>query len=343
MKWMKAFLICKKRGDIMVSNFALKAIHSRMETDTDLFICFASFETRCLSIASNLDIERIRHAIIYYNEDCGIDMQDNIDKLKEVLGSRKDVISLYHKDPLRTADKIKASLENVLDHGTIKCVWLDITTFTHESLLMILKLLKLVYPVAKIICMYANAREYDPGNLKKEKWLSKGICEIRSVLGYSGNLLPTQKLHLLLIVGYEYERALSIINALEPTSISLGFGTSENAVTEKDSDANEYYKDLVEEVAKNYAQIDRFPLPCNDPFAACEAIVKKIDELHEKNILIVPLNNKITTVGAAMAAMERENAQICYAPATLYNYKNYSIPGSNCYMFEINESNSGGN
>lgn len=322
----------------MVLEFALQELRSKLEVEADLFICYASFETRCLSVASNLDIGKIRHSIIYHNEDCGIDMQKNIDELKKILGSGQTIVSLYHKDPIRTADEIKASLEKLSVGEDIKRIWLDITTFTHESLLIMLKLLKIVYPDAKIICLYANANEYDPGKPKNEKWLSRGICEIRSVLGYSGNLLPTQKLHLLIIVGYEYERALSIINALEPISVSLGFGTSENAVTEKDSDANEYYKDLVEEVAKNYAQIDRFRLPCNDPFAACEEIVKKIDEHNGKNILIVPLNNKITTVGAAFAAAKRDDVQICYAPAALYNDKNYSMPGGKCYMFEINEN-----
>lgn len=320
----------------MIEEVCLSKLKDRLNQDAYLFICSASFEKRCLSVATNINKQYILCSLIFYNKDCEMYMEENITKLKEILGERAGLIPLSKEDPIFTADGMKRALKNISKSKEINHILLDITTFTHESLLIILKLLELIFPEIKLTCLYSNAKEYDPGKDKSNKWLSRGLVEIRSVLGYSGNLLPTQKTHLIIIVGYEHERAVNIINLIEPTSVSLGFGTSDNATTERDSDANEHYKNLVEAVARNYTQIDCFEMPCNDPFSASETIVKKIDEIKDRNILIVPLNNKLSTIGVALAASQRENVQICYAPATVYNHSNYSVPGSICYIFDIN-------
>lgn len=320
----------------MVREVCLNKLNNILDQDAYLFICSASFEKRCLSVASNITKENILCSLVFYNKDNEAYMEENISILRGLLGEHANLIPLSKADPIFTADEMKRALKKISKNEQIHHILLDITTFTHESLLLILKLLELIFSKVKLTCLYSNAKEYDPGKDRGNKWLSKGLVEIRSVLGYSGNLLPTQKTHLIIIVGYEYERAVNIINFIEPSSVSLGFGTSDNATTEKDSDANEHYKNLVEAVARNYAQIDCFEMPCNNPFSAAETIIKKIDEIKDRNILIVPLNNKLSTIGVALAASKRENVQICYAPATVYNYTNYSIPGNVCYIFDIN-------
>lgn len=319
----------------MVIEVCLNELSEKLNQDTYLFICSASFEKRCLSVASNINKELILCSLIFYNKDCQMYMEENIHELKETLGEHAALIPLSKADPIYTADEMKRALKNISESKALHHILLDITTFTHENLLIILKLLGLTFPEVKITCLYSNAKEYDPGKDKSNKWLSRGLSEIRSVLGYSGNLLPTQKTHLIIIVGYEHDRAVNIINFIEPTFVSLGFGTSDNATTERDSDANEHYKNIVEAVARNYTHIDCFELPCNNPFSASETIIKKIDEIKDRNILIVPLNNKLSTIGVALAVSQRENVQICYAPALVYNYSNYSIPGNACYIFDM--------
>lgn len=91
------------------------------------------------------------------------------------------------------------------------------------------------------------------------------------------------------------------------SSLSLGFGHSDNATTDKDKDANEHYLQLVEQMAASYADIIRFEIKCDDPFATSEEISKQIECVEDKNILIVPLNNKLSTLGVAFAAMKNEN------------------------------------
>lgn len=322
----------------MVNKYKLANLNDNI-IGYDLLICFSSFESRCLSVATNIHLNKITKAIIFYNEDNIEHIGKNKIELESMLKEKATSIGLMHSNPIYTADKMKVALCNVINDfkGELKTVLLDITTFTHETLLMIVKLLQIVLPEAKVTCAYTNAYEYNSGNKRNDKWLSKGVSEIRSVLGYPGSILPAQKTHLIIIVGYEYERASSIINALEPSSVALGFGRSDNATTQKDNDANEHYTQLVEQMATNYLDIDCFEVMCNDPFATCDKLLLQINDIGSKNVLIVPLNNKISTIGAALAALKNEDIQLCYAPALIYNYSDYSKPGDSCYLFEIGD------
>ncbi|MFA4885516.1 MAG: hypothetical protein WC601_07060, partial [Desulfotomaculaceae bacterium] len=206
---------------------------------------------------------------------------------------------------------------------------------THESLLILLRLLQMRCPTAKITGAYANASEYSVGDDVKHKWLSRGIGEIRSVLGFPGNIVPSRKTHLILIVGYEYERAVGIIETIEPNSIALGYGRSGSATTEKNKEANEHYLHLVEQMATSFSDIIRFEIPCNDPHKTRDELQTQISKVKDMNILIAPMNNKLSTIGAALAAFDNKDIQMCYAHALSYNYSSYSSPGSQCYIFDL--------
>jgi ribosomal protein RSM22 (predicted rRNA methylase) len=128
---------------------------------------------------------------------------------------------------------------------------------------------------------------------------------------------------------------------MEPNSLELGYGRTGNATTDKDKDANEHYLHLVEKMAISFEDIKTFDIKCNDPFATYMKLSERVEKIIDKNIIIVPLNNKISTVGVAITAIKNDNIQICYAPALVYNYLNYSTPGEYCYIFSISEKLSG--
>jgi len=310
---------------------------SKENINIDLFVCFSSFEERCLSISKYINRERIKESIIFYNEDNIDYVGNNLKRLESFYGEKARRVPVMHCNPLRTADMMINTFKKKSISDSVGCVFLDTTSFTHEALLIVLKIIPLFFPKATLICGYANADDYDSNNTSNEKWLSKGISEIRSVLGYPGDFLPAQKTHLILIAGYEYERAYSIINCVEPSSISLGFGQSNNATAQKNMDANEHYAHLVEQMATNYCmnKIEKFEVKCNDPFVTCEKVTEQILKYKDKNIMIVPLNNKISTIGVALATSKYDGVQLCYAPALAYNYEHYSLPGNHCYLFKI--------
>lgn len=318
-----------------IQKIAKSQIKKAFDKSYDLFICSSSFEERCLSIANSISVNRISRSLIISNMDLIKYIRKNKIILENRFGKKGKNVEINTLDPILTADQLDYHLIQLNSENFINSILLDVTTFTHESLLILLQLLRLRCPNATITGIYANASEYSIGDDINHKWLSRGIGEVRSVLGFPGNILPSRKTHLILIVGYEYERAIGIIESLEPNSISLGYGRSESATTKKDKSANERYMHLVEQVAPSFLNVNCFEIPCDNPNGTFHAIKTQISKVKNMNIILAPMNNKLSTIGAAWVGFENKDVQICYAQALRYNYTNYSAPGNQYYLFDL--------
>jgi len=319
----------------------------------DLFICSASFEERCLSFARHCPDGRVRKALICHNKEYGNYIFKNLASMRTIFDEKNIEYGeavLSHLDPIASVDTFIFKLNELISESHISNVLVDITAFTHEMLLIALRVFNDMYSNLQVSFVYSNAEDYDPKTSDTEpsaspKWLSKGIAEIRSVIGYPGDAQPTNNTHLLIIVGYEYDRALSIISELEPSSLSLAFGKSDSFTTEGGSNnkyygAKEHFDELTEKALAYFPEdkFFKFEISCNAP----EKTKKEIDahlrsigiNRIQTNIVIFALNNKPSTLGVGIYAIENEDVQLCYAPALIYNYENYSKPGNYCYLFE---------
>ncbi len=317
-----------------LSKYNLSDLNNLLPGEFDLFICSSSFEERSLSVPNSITKNKAKKVIIVRNIDLIEHVGQNTNILSEIF-CISSVVNIKTSDPILTADNLDGCLVSALGNKFEGKILLDITAFTHESLLILLRIICLRYPNAQITCTYACATEYSLGDDVKHKWLSRGIGEVRSVLGFPGNIVPSRKTHLILIVGYEHERAAGIIEAIEPNSIALGYGRSASATTDKDKEANELYMHLVEQMATSFSDVKCFEIPCDDPEGTRNEIQVQIKSAVDMNILLAPMNNKLSTVGAAWAALQDENVQMCYAQALRYNYANYSSPGSQFYFFDF--------
>lgn len=316
----------------------LENLRTEFNEKFDLFICFNSFEERCTSIASYIPVDLFGTFLILSNEVLLENEEENLHKLANLLPDDRTIIEKLNLSlPVNVADIIIDRLVNISESHQIKRVFIDITTFTHETLLMLLAIFRERFIEAKIICGYNNAKEY---SIDKEdiqsKWLSRGIGEVRSVLGYPGNLKPSQNNLLIVIVGYEFERAARIIDEIDPDYLLIGYNTGKNATTEKDRDASAGYLRLLKNMAAYYEESDDFMVPSDNPYEAYKAMCEKIDTIDKDiNITIVPMNNKLSTLGVALIGLTRPEIQICYAPALIYNTSSYSSPGHMCYVFSF--------
>lgn len=311
---------------------------SAVSETIDVFICCGSFEDRCLSVANNIK-ELVKRALIVENKDEKqfIHVDKNTQNLRKIFSGYDSIISFNSSNPIKTADSMKLSLEEVSKEIPLKYL-VDITTFTHESLLILLKLLKLhLKPKDSIKFVYTNAKDYSVGLRHEEKWLSKGSGEVRSVLGYPGEVLPTRKTHLIVLVGFEHERASKLIEAFEPNMVSLAYGKSETKTDIKHESANKYFYQLLHKTVSAYTVVKDFEFSCNDPWNTRDSILTHIESTEEFNRIIAPMNTKISTIGSALAAFANESIQLCYAQAHNYNYRNYSSAGDKCYLFELPE------
>lgn len=298
----------------------------------DIFICSASFEERCKVVPDKLSIGKFKHVLICENEDLKDIVSKNSDYLMKRFGSRSVKVQLSTNDPLKGADNLYRELSKLVDHKA-KTVLIDITTFTHESLLILLKLLQHFYrKLLKVQFVYLSASDYSVGIPKKDKWLSKGIGEIRSILGYPGVLLPSKKIHLIVLVGFEVERAEKLIASYEPTVISLGFGRKEESISDDLHDVNIMFHTML---SQKYVNVNQFTFSCIDPIETRKAVANQVAKFSEFNVVLAAMNTKISTTGAALAAFSNENMQLCYAHANQYNFKKYSTPGNDCYLFEL--------
>lgn len=302
--------------------------------DTEIFITCLSYEKRCLAILKHLDADRLEKVIVVENESFVEHNAANKKAFSELFEDKIEFVKTSTKSPVQTADSIHNSLSEV---GNSSNILIDITTFTHESLLITLKLLEFTLAKDNLIkFVYSSAASYGSGEMK-DIWLSKGVSEIRSVLGYSGDFLPSQKTHLIILVGYEYERASKLIEVFEPNLISLGCGKPGTETAPKHNLANKYFHELVKQTVNVYSDVDDFVFSCSNPWETKKAILAQVSKYTGYNPVVAPMNTKLSTIGCALAVKENCSIQICYAQANLYNIKNYSTPGENCYLFELPE------
>jgi hypothetical protein len=317
-----------------VLKLSVERISEQLSREFDLFICSSSFERRCLSIPRQIESLTIPNVFILSNEKPSYKIEENKRKLLNFFDQRGYGVDVNLSDPLITADNLMEKIKDINSKNIVQNILIDITTFTHETLLILIRVIKTLLPTSNLTFAYTNAAEYSIGDSIKQKWLSRGIKEVRSILGFPGNIIPTRKTHLIVVVGYEHERAKGLIEAIEPNSLSLGYGRSGSETIDKDKGANKHYMHLVEQVAISFKSIRRFEVFCDNPYETCDIIEKQISMAGNKNIIIAPMNNKITTIGTAWSVINNEDVQMCYAQPLKYNTESYSKPGSTCYIFD---------
>lgn len=306
--------------------------------EIDLFICCASFEERSQSLARSIGPDRVGRAIICVNEDYAEPAKKSISALKDLYRSNHEILPLRTDAPLLAADRFSDVL-NKTPFEPAGTIFVDITTFTHEQLLILIRLLRNSMNPYKILAGYTGASKYASDLPDEDKWLSKGVDDIRSVLGYPGNLLPSRKLHLIVLAGFESERAGKLIEAYDPAIISLGVGEQSASISEQHHTTNAvFHKKLLEflqTMSTVVSKVEQFQFSCVDPRNAKRAIIEQAKKFPEHNTVLAPMNTKVSTLGAALAAFEEESLQVCYAHPSAYNTATYSLPGLDCRLFDL--------
>lgn len=295
-----------------------------------IFWTCASFEKR-LQNASMLFEKKFQDACVFYNKEFKSVTQESLElTLHSRLSDRIKGVEISISEPIVTGDIF---LDLLLEYGNsivnYENIVIDISTFTREHLLIILKIVSYLN-ITNIIFLYIAA------NHLSTSWLTRGYSSVRSVLGYSGDYHFSDKTHLILMMGFEKERAITIIEEYQPDLISIGIG--------KNGDALDLYKrniNYAHELAAVYGSaVDLFQFSLDDANNCSFDIEEQYHKIKEQqegavNTIISPLNNKISTIGCGLFLLRNDDVQACYAEAISYNFSDYSKDYSKLYRFNI--------
>jgi len=309
--------------------YKLEEVSSIIESKINI-LCSSGFDSRCTAFPKSVDKSKINSLFIIKNR---LESEESEKYYKELqsVSDNYHVSNIISDDPLVLFDLIHNEvMPKILGELEVVKQWyLDITSFSHEQLLVILHAIQRFNLRDKFKFVYVGADQYCPEE-KEELWLSKGVVNIRTVMGYPGLMLPSRRLHLILMVGFEDERAKEVIRYFEPSKLTIGYGSEDGSVQESHYKKNKEFFNKVSEFADSLElqglDVETFEFSCIDPIQVQNtlgAITKKNEDF---NNIICPLNTKISTLACGFFAYQEHFVQLCYPEALEYNVNNYATP-----------------
>lgn len=238
------------------------------------------------------------------------------------------------KKPTELANSMAKIVEDL--SKTYDNLIVDATTFTHESLVMLLRIIHLFHGNFKsILCVYVGADQYSPGMKAEDTWLSKGCKDVRNIIGFPGLLRPIEKTSLVILAGFEMERATRLIELIEPDRLILGNGI--DPINKNHSEKMAYFQRKFFQWQSEFKNIEHysFDFSCKDIKRTIQQIKAIISQRPNDNYILVPLNTKLSTIAATLVGLENQRIQLCYAIPEIYNVSNYATPGDNVTIVDL--------
>jgi hypothetical protein len=322
----------------------------------DFFFCCASFESRSVAIPLHIDADSIGQAFIFHNPVLNHFNGEHLSQIAGAFDKNGRVVAINPDTPFETErivyDIIQSKASNSVAQA--RSYLIDITTFTRETLLIVLNAARREMREGdSVTLVYNPADEYfedrglsSDGNDQEGfeessvegdsavRWFTRGVREIRSVIGFPGEILPSRPLHLIVLTGYEYARADLLIEQFEPRYLSLGCSTEEGSFRPSFYRQHREFKDKISALYGGVKEFDFWP---NDPLRTFKVLERLLPAYPECNVVVSPINTKISCLGAALLSWHHPEVQICYAQGDLYNYDNYSTPAGHAYFYDISD------
>jgi hypothetical protein len=285
----------------------------------DIFVACASLEDRTTAVAKRFSKKhKIQHSLVFkYEEKDKTNLREqNFQMLKKTLEIVSDNVFPILCDHHDVIDGISKFFKTCKDHGISmkdSNVTMDITTFTKQFLLVLLKIVEKEAP-KNLRLFYTEPKDY------ASRWgepLSYGIIDIVSVPSYGGYYELEKESLLILLLGYEGDRAFATWQQFAPNkTIALvgrpSFRSSWEGRVEK------FNASLLAKLPSE----DKSYIPTLDPFEVSHKLDRLIDEHKTKyNVSISPLGPKPQVVGCYLALRKHPEVQVLYAIPKFHNPK----------------------
>ena len=294
-----------------------------------------SYEERSLSVARALSGNGLKLWLCIYNDDTEVDLgpfKAQAGNLCAAHSADLEYVKVFKRRPLTLADGVLRALSSA-QTSKLKVV-IDISTMTHELLLIVLAaLLEYSVKFRNVTFIYNQADKYSSNERDiGRKWLSRGIHGVRSVIGYSGLWSPGDSTTLVALPGFDLERVKRIAEELEPEHLLVGIAKSHNPDHNWMDERNRQVADQLAALRRgNVFEYDALSLE-----NTASTLFAELAEIRG-NIVIAPLNSKVSTLAVGLLALNNPKWQVCYAPALVYNIY-YSTPSPRFLMFSWREA-----
>ena len=311
----------------------LSEIAARMPVGIDHLIVSASFEERAYSIWGAIRINIPGMKFVCHNENNSTYLNQS---LMRFCADDKSLqaVPLDSDDPKATFESLRRVFDQIRSRG--KChLGVDLTGFTREALAILLYIARnRLAEGSRVTAFYHRAASY--GRTPGGGWLSQGVREVRSILGYSGQAKLSADTHLMMIAGFETERAQEIIDTIEPTHLSIGKLGGSRLVAETENPHNQPLGDFLERVKLYYANNDcgEFEFSTCDPIFTRDRIIEAAKATPGNSVLSC-LNSKPAMVGSCLAAIRYPAIQLIYLQPLYYNTTSYSKPSGKIIFFDV--------
>lgn len=301
-----------------------------IESDTadDLYLTSAGFEDRTLAATDSLDEEyRADWGLIYVNSEYfelpnREKTKEHIEALKSKLKAHCETVDVVKGSWLQASSQViqlREALSVLAERDSLN-ITVDVTTFNREALMVAFNIL---YSLSNNIItriLYISPNEYGD-------WLSEGHRMVRNVMGFAGLQNSHKPTLLIILSGFEQDRAINTIEAIEPAKLLVGTGNP--PIKETFLDKNKERLDLV----YSRQSTEYFEFPADSVQGSYERISNLLEEYEgEYNIILSPMSTKISTIGVWKAARKFNRTQVIYTIPGKYNFKDYSTGAETLYV-----------
>lgn len=184
--------------------------------DNALLITCSSHEDRCLALFRDQFGWLPHTTLLFHYDDCNPKREVNHNKIVHYLGGKSIVKELTFNE----SDAVKSFMgENGLQLKSILAEWsgrpvvFDISVFTKRHLLMTLSWIFDSSLDTQLSVVYSEPEDYDA---EVDLPLSFGVASLQAVPGFSGLADCSRPLRMVVLLGFEGERALAAYELLQP-------------------------------------------------------------------------------------------------------------------------------
>jgi hypothetical protein len=185
----------------------------------DTFICCASFEERCLGTIRRFDDYQCRHAYIFEYEQPNAQRDRNLREMERSLRTLcpSETLRARQSDPLPAVARLAHEIEAART-GAGGIITIDISTFTKRHLLLLLKSLDALGMWDSLRLLYTEPKEYVTDLYLQ---MSTGVRQINPIPGFINSESLSKPLLLVILLGYERDRAMALFSAMDPNETLL--------------------------------------------------------------------------------------------------------------------------